>query len=85
MSYKYVQIHVCYYEIYTLKSFGSKLFTIVTMITIIYLFLDLQLPMQSVLTTTDIVSSNLDQGEVYNITLTKKEYNVLFFCLSAPD
>jgi len=29
--------------------------------------LDLQLPMQSVSITTDIVSSNLDQGEVYNI------------------
>jgi hypothetical protein len=35
---------------------------------------DLQLiPMQSVHTTTDVVSSNLDQGEVYNIT-----------CLSDP-
>jgi len=29
--------------------------------------LDLQLPMQSVSITTDVVSSNLDQGEVYNI------------------
>jgi hypothetical protein len=29
--------------------------------------LDLQLPMQSVPITTDIVSSNFDQGEVYNI------------------
>jgi len=29
--------------------------------------LDLQLPMQSVLITTDVVISNLDQGEVYNI------------------
>jgi hypothetical protein len=28
---------------------------------------DIQLHMQSVLITTDIVSSNLDQGEVYNI------------------
>jgi hypothetical protein len=28
---------------------------------------DLQLPMQSVSITTDVVSSNLDQGEVYNI------------------
>jgi len=27
--------------------------------------LDLQLPMQSVPITTDVVSSNLDQGEVY--------------------
>jgi hypothetical protein len=32
--------------------------------------LDLQLPSQSVPITTDVVSSNLDQGEVYNITCT---------------
>ena len=30
-------------------------------------WLDLQLPMQSVPITTDVVSSNLDQGVVYNI------------------
>jgi hypothetical protein len=29
--------------------------------------MDLQLPMQSVPITTEVVSSNLDQGEVYNI------------------
>jgi hypothetical protein len=29
--------------------------------------LDLKLPMLSVPITTDVVSSNLDQGEVYNI------------------
>jgi hypothetical protein len=29
--------------------------------------LDLQLPMQSVPFITDVVSSNLDQGKVYNI------------------
>ena len=29
--------------------------------------MDLQLHMQSVLITTDVVSSNLNQGEVYNI------------------
>jgi len=29
--------------------------------------MDLQLPMQSVSITTDLVSSNLDQGEVYKI------------------
>jgi hypothetical protein len=29
--------------------------------------MDLQLPMQSVPITTDVVSSKLDQGEVYNI------------------
>ena len=31
--------------------------------------LDLQLPMQSMPITTDVVSSNLDHGEVYNIML----------------
>jgi hypothetical protein len=31
--------------------------------------LDLQLHMQLVPITTDVVSSNLDQGEVYNIML----------------
>jgi len=34
---------------------------------VIVWLLDLQLPMQSVLITTDVVSSNFDQGEVYNI------------------
>ena len=29
--------------------------------------LDLQLPMQSVPITTDVASSNFDQGELYNI------------------
>jgi hypothetical protein len=29
--------------------------------------LDIQLPMQSVPITSDVVSSNLDQGDVYNI------------------
>ena len=33
-------------------------------------YLDLQLPSQAVPITTDVVSSNLDQGEVYNITCT---------------
>jgi hypothetical protein len=36
-------------------------------VAVIVWYLDLQLPMQSVHITTDIVSSNLDQGEVYNI------------------
>ena len=31
------------------------------------MLVDLQLPMQSVPITTDVVSSNLNQGEVYNI------------------
>ena len=35
--------------------------------TVIVWWLDLQLPMQSMPITTDVVSSNLDQGEVYNI------------------
>jgi len=34
---------------------------------VIVCWLDLQLPMQSVHITTDVVSSNLDQGEVYYI------------------
>ena len=34
---------------------------------VIVCYLDLQLPMQSMPITTDIVSLNLDQGEVYNI------------------
>jgi hypothetical protein len=36
-------------------------------VVVIAWYLDLQLPMQSVSITTDVVSSNLDQGEVYNI------------------
>ena len=36
-------------------------------VAVIVWYLDLQLPMQSVPITTDIVSSNLDQGKVYNI------------------
>jgi len=36
-------------------------------VVVIVWYLDLQLSMQSVHITTDIVSSNLDQGEVYNI------------------
>jgi hypothetical protein len=34
---------------------------------VIVWWLNLQIPMQLVLVTTDVVSSNLDQGEVYNI------------------
>jgi hypothetical protein len=36
-------------------------------VAVIVWWLDLQLHMQSVPITTDVVSSNLDQGEVYNI------------------
>ena len=36
-------------------------------VAVIVWWLDLQLPMQSLSITTDVVSSNLDQGEVYNI------------------
>jgi hypothetical protein len=38
----------------------------VVVVVIVWL-LDLQLPMQSVPITTDVVRSNLDKGEVYNI------------------
>jgi hypothetical protein len=34
---------------------------------VIVWWLELQLPMQSVPITTDVVRSNLDRGEVYNI------------------
>jgi len=36
-------------------------------VAVIVWYLDLQLHMQSVPIITDVVSSNLDQGEVYNI------------------
>ena len=36
-------------------------------VTVIVWYLDLQLPMQSVPITTDVMSSNLDQGEMYKI------------------
>jgi len=36
-------------------------------VAVIVLLLDFQLPMQSVPITTDVVSSNLHQDEVYNI------------------
>ena len=38
-----------------------------TVVAMILWWLELQLPMQPVPITTDVVSSNLDQGEVYNI------------------
>jgi hypothetical protein len=38
-----------------------------TVVAMVIWWLDLQLPMQSVPITTDAMSSNLDQGEVYNI------------------
>jgi len=37
----------------------------------------LQLPMQSVPFTTDVVRSNLDQGEVYTIKQTNKQTNTI--------
>ena len=37
-------------------------------VAVIVWYFDLQLPMQSVPIITDVVSSNLDQGEMYNIT-----------------
>ena len=36
-------------------------------VTVVVWLLDLQLHMQSMPITTDVVSSNFDQGEVYNI------------------
>jgi hypothetical protein len=45
--------------------------TINFVVAVIVWYLDLQLPMQSVPITTDVVSSNLDQGEVYNIMWLK--------------
>jgi hypothetical protein len=47
-------------QFYLLKGSGAVVAMIVWQ-------LDLQLPLQSVPITTDVVSSNLDQGEVYNI------------------
>jgi hypothetical protein len=38
-----------------------------SVVVMIVWYLDLQLLMQSVPITTDVVSSNVDQGEVYNI------------------
>jgi hypothetical protein len=38
-----------------------------TVVAMILWWLELQLPMQSVPITTDVVSSNLNQGEVHNI------------------
>jgi hypothetical protein len=39
----------------------------------------LQLPMQAVPITTDVVSSNLDQGEVYSIIWLIKHWYKLYF------
>ena len=41
---------------------------VIAMVVIVW-WLDLQLPMQSIPITTDVVSSNLDQSEVYNIVI----------------
>ena len=41
--------------------------SVLLLLAIVLYVLLLQLPMQSVPITTDVVSSNLDQGEVYNI------------------
>jgi biotin transporter BioY len=51
---------------------GSRSATLVTnpvmaVVAVIVWWLDLQLPMQSVPITTDDVSLDLDQGEMYNI------------------
>ena len=55
----------------------------------IVVFTTLQLPMQSVPITTDVVSSNLDQGEVYNIIICDKVCQCLvtglWYRLQKPD
>jgi hypothetical protein len=56
-SYIYIKI----FNAYIVSNIGW------TVVAMIVLQLDLQLPMQSVPITTDVVISNLDQGEVYNI------------------
>jgi hypothetical protein len=43
------------------------LYAVGVAVAMIVWWLDLQLPMQSVSITTDVVSLNLDQGEMYNI------------------
>ena len=43
-------------------------------------YLDLQLPMQSEPITTEVVGSNLDQGEVYNIM-----WSSLWVTCDSPD
>ena len=53
------KVRICF------KNYTSKL--VVAVVAVIAWQLDLSLPMQSVPITTDIVSLNLDQGEVYNI------------------
>jgi hypothetical protein len=45
-------------------------FLVGAVVAVIVWYLDLQLPMQSVPITTDVVSSNLDQGEVYNFGIS---------------
>ena len=49
------------------NSFTVKIyFFLEAVVAVIVWQLDLQLPMQSVPITTDVVNSNLDQGKVYN-------------------
>ena len=45
----------------------SSFLSLGAVVIVIVWLLDLQLPMQSVPIITDVVSSNLDQGDVYNI------------------
>jgi hypothetical protein len=52
------------YTAYKIKQLSSKKGAVVV---VIVWQLDIQLPMQSVPINIDVVSSNLDQGEVYNI------------------
>jgi len=47
--------------------FELSIYDVGAIVAVIVCLLDLQLPMQSVPITTDVVNSNLDQSEVYNI------------------
>ena len=61
-----LQVHKCIY-VYCAMTFTTQKSISGAVVSMIVWQLDFQLPMQSVSITTDVVSSNLDQGEVYNI------------------
>jgi hypothetical protein len=56
---------MCYFDCEL--RFHLLLTKIGAVVAVVALYLDLPLPMQSVSITTDVVSLNLDQSEVYNI------------------
>jgi hypothetical protein len=61
------QINIRPVRLQYLNYCNSTYISLGVVVAVIAWWLDLQLPMQSVPITTDVVSSNLDQGEVYNI------------------